>query len=1765
LPQYLAELLEWQGSENRKVICTQPRKVSATSLAERVSEEWSVGDKTKVGSAVGYRVGAQKKSSKFSCIEYVTEGTFLATLLQIFGDKTAEGGKGTEMAASGAGEGGKDTKDPLKGVGAIVVDEAHERSTTCDLILGMVKMHAPTKWPDLKIVVTSATLDSTLFSGYFYNCPVLKIPGRMFPVDVKYLPLEGNASGVVSASDKYAKAVVMTALEIHNSGDASGDILCFLTGQDETEKAKDQFAALSKKHQYGPAISLALYGRQLPAEQKLVFDKAPRGTRKVIFATDVAETGVTIDGVRHIVDAGLCKESHYDAKRNVTVLSVQSICQSSAIQRKGRAGRTAPGTCYRLYSEDEFDAMDVSQVPEVLSRPLPLTVISLLSMGIDPLHFQWIQSPSQEGLQKAMDDLMYLGAITSTDSSGSGSGGIPVLTELGELIAVLQVDPGMARMVYHACKQGMGEAACALAGIMSVASSFYFRGSVNDNKGREAADEKHLAFCCEEGDMVAMYGAFSEWQSLMNSFLDAPVASSPSKTAADEATEVSILEDSDTDSIERDLKENSSSAAASVAGSDSGGSSVSKLIDLFSNMGGSGYDAPEFPEPDVKADVKADALPPPPAVQLMDDDDDGDDASVMSALSDLTDVAAEISFQEKKKSRFAASNQAKKWCRDNFLNNKSLGIALSAKNDIIRLLRTFKGGALWKSLADGTTTDQTIPPSTVDIQRLIVKGLFLNVSIQTKECRGYEVLRNDTPTVGMIHPGSSLVKIANNSHSDKKGNVFPRFIVFHTMLTTSRTFLNVVTPISEEWIREESPDFYNTVMVTNMARSRCAQFLIEGLRMNTSRALLGKFGDKKSDLEASLNCSIQYDAARCVLEVWCTPGSLERTKQELEAQIQRVKQMCLDEVEETVICGNTRAVFGAGGQVKCLLFGNEFVTVNIRGLSMKTTPAELKEYLSQSFGDVHSVDVTYPSSGQAGQKNGNNNAFAKVVFGDPQEAARAQEQLQGEVWQGHALSTSRGGMRSSAISAVNSAQLVMSWALSASEGKASAEFTSPAAANAILQLCLATKGLNCPVLQGLGPEVRIRANIPPGANPKKTAYLFPSSGGGSAAGGGCRVSIKGLHPHIDEHDLEMAFKQLEQMKRSTPQLQAYQCPARVKVFRATPQESLQDETALSIQTAELRDMIPLADHLVSATSFFDSGGHSGRAGFYLQYDSIETTSTVRSAWEEQLEGLRCRDVRSVAGEPLWLKCGQPVRLTEKFTSNINVHTALWNFFKNDVDACMQRLKGQFHVHCRIAKPRTAIGGKKHAEPKTIVYMNAPSLATLELSVAEMKKIFVCKVYTPRNDQEKHILFSPPGCRAMKDISDKVTYLHWDHSSRIVRVYGPDDTTQAAMNTITENIKRIAEAQETASFPVSPRKRKELLIAWKLLKGPLKDDLMSFRVNGLLVDVQGTTETLLAVEDWLRAGKFIQTAPTKQQQQQQQSPSCCQDDEELCSVCMCEVEQPSYYYRACDHGGCTSCVQYQFSRLAEITVPVTCFSAECNRSPISWPDIKAVVPPDAVDVIKSASVYKYIREHGRQYRCCPSPGCEQIVDLSAVVTPGSAMEEEGLGGAVTYCDQCKVEYCLHCSDRDNKPRESHKGDACADTLEDANAWRPLFQHVTDNILTLRCPSCQAAFLDFNGCCAVECGCCKKYFCGYCLNPDQNSSTSHAHVIQCKKNSRRDYFCSQSELDKIHRFARIGQLRSYFEKTVPKGDTKRKLLKNLEPVLADLGIFPKDVVS
>jgi hypothetical protein len=338
LPAYLASLPE---AKNKVIACTQPRKIAATGLADRVNFEFSGGDPKALCnsySAVGYNVGGRRAHGKHTQILYMTEGVLL-----------------NELLSRGNSEGGNAaTSSQLRRYAAVVVDEAHERSINTDLILGLLKTAMLDQSGDMpKVIVTSATLERKKFVDYFEKSGIkteaAQIPGRMFPVDVQYAPISEHRDVV--------EPVAQQAVDIHlnavvtKDGKAchDGDILAFLPGADEVERAR-QFAEkrIKRAPKALPYTILTLYGKQPPEEQKRVFEKSARGERKIIFSTNIAETSVTVDGVTHVVDSGLEKEAVFDQQKGMTSLRTQTISQSSAEQRKGRAGRTAPGRAYRM-------------------------------------------------------------------------------------------------------------------------------------------------------------------------------------------------------------------------------------------------------------------------------------------------------------------------------------------------------------------------------------------------------------------------------------------------------------------------------------------------------------------------------------------------------------------------------------------------------------------------------------------------------------------------------------------------------------------------------------------------------------------------------------------------------------------------------------------------------------------------------------------------------------------------------------------------------------------------------------------------------------------------------------------------------------------------------------------------------------------------------------------------------------------------------------------------------------------------------------------------------------------------------------------------------------------------------------------------------------------------------------------------------------------------------------------------------------------------
>ncbi|KAJ3317198.1 DEAH-box ATP-dependent RNA helicase prp22 [Blyttiomyces sp. JEL0837] len=456
MTQYLAE----EGFANRGMIgCTQPRRVAAMSVAKRVAEE--VG--CRLGQEVGYTIRFEDCTSPETKIKYMTDGMLLREILM---------------------------DSDLRKYGIVILDEAHERTMATDVLFGLLK-ETVKKRPDFKLIVTSATLDAEKFSSYFFNCPIFTIPGRTFPVEILFAK---------EPESDYMDSAMITVMQIHLS-EPPGDILLFLTGQEEIDTAAE--ILFERMKALGPMVPeliiLPVYSA-LPSEmQSKIFEPAPPGSRKVVIATNIAETSITIDGIYYVIDPGFVKQNTYDAKLGMDALVVVPISQAQARQRSGRAGRTGPGKCYRLYTQQAYNnEMLPNSVPEIQRMNLSNTVLMLKAMGInDLLNFPFMDPPPVQTMITAMELLYQLGAL---DTEG-------LLTRLGRKMAEFPLDPSLSKTLILSVDLGCSDEALTIVAMLSVQNIFY-----RPKEKQAQADQKKAKFHQPEGDHLTLLTVYNGWK-----------------------------------------------------------------------------------------------------------------------------------------------------------------------------------------------------------------------------------------------------------------------------------------------------------------------------------------------------------------------------------------------------------------------------------------------------------------------------------------------------------------------------------------------------------------------------------------------------------------------------------------------------------------------------------------------------------------------------------------------------------------------------------------------------------------------------------------------------------------------------------------------------------------------------------------------------------------------------------------------------------------------------------------------------------------------------------------------------------------------------------------------------------------------------------------------------------------------------------------------------------------------------------------------------
>lgn len=456
LTQYLAE----GGFANHGIIgCTQPRRVAAMSVAKRVAEE--VG--CKLGQEVGYTIRFEDCTSPETRIKYMTDGMLQREVLL----------------------------DPnLRKYSVIMLDEAHERTIATDVLFGLLKKTLKRR-PDLKVIVTSATLDADKFSEYFNKCPIFTIPGRTYPVEVMYSR---------EPESDYLDAALVTVMQIHLT-EPPGDVLLFLTGQEEIDTSCEILYERMKA--LGPSVPeliiLPVYSA-LPSEmQSKIFEPAPPGSRKVVIATNIAETSITIDQIYYVIDPGFVKQNAYDPKLGMDSLVVTPISQAQAKQRAGRAGRTGPGKTFRLYTEAAFQSeMLPTSIPEIQRQNLSNTILMLKAMGInDLLHFDFMDPPPTNTMLTALEELYALSAL---DDEG-------LLTRLGRKMADFPMEPALAKTLIYSVDMGCSDEILSIVAMISVQTVFY-----RPKEKQQQADQKKAKFHDPHGDHLTLLNVYNGWK-----------------------------------------------------------------------------------------------------------------------------------------------------------------------------------------------------------------------------------------------------------------------------------------------------------------------------------------------------------------------------------------------------------------------------------------------------------------------------------------------------------------------------------------------------------------------------------------------------------------------------------------------------------------------------------------------------------------------------------------------------------------------------------------------------------------------------------------------------------------------------------------------------------------------------------------------------------------------------------------------------------------------------------------------------------------------------------------------------------------------------------------------------------------------------------------------------------------------------------------------------------------------------------------------------
>ncbi|KAJ1483261.1 hypothetical protein T484DRAFT_2598696 [Baffinella frigidus] len=547
-----------------------------------------------------------------------------------------------------------------------------------------------------------------------------------------------------------------------------------------------------------------------------------------------------------------------------------------------------------------------------------------------------------------------------------------------------------------------------------------------------------------------------------------------------------------------------------------------------------------------------------------------------------------------------------------------------------------------------------------------------------------------------------------------------------------------------------------------------------------------------------------------------------------------------------------------------------------------------------------------------------------------------------------------------------------------------------------------------------------------------------------------------------------------------------------------------DNVSLASLAAELVAEIPLPARLVKATSFFHPV-HMHRAGLRLEYDAADAYELAAREWRQR--------VRSAGAAPA--RKGQPIQLEVMHLSVLAMPSSVFAGLKAVLDPVTRAAAARGVAVTRLVKGA-----------RTVVQLQAASQALLREVKATVDDALRCAVY---DGAGKHLLFTRLGKLSLEGLLPPPAFVHCEAGTRIVRVFGPGAAREAALASLALLGLRLLAALVTKSFRVRATCRREVRAA--LARLGAGEEVEGVRLSGVMLEAVGTQRALEGItrglEGWLEdvdggAG------------------GGGDGDEETCPLCFCPADD-AYELVACGHVFCRECLEGQFQgahlQVEAPALPLTCVAEGCGAA-VAWGDVVALASPAALSFMKRCAVAAHVLASAGSLRVCPQPGCNQVL---SVAQGGAA------GAAAGECDQCLRAYCMVCSDREGKPVDKHAGETCQDVVSGGSTdVRHHVDHVLERILTLHCPKCAMAFLDYTGCFALTCssGTCRANFCACCLNLSSSSADAHAHVRECDKNPHKgEYFGSMAEFTAIHCERRKREVEAYLD-LISSGDMRRQ---------------------